>query len=136
MTNIQEFQIVKETCGYCGKLISNPYEGHKSCVRRAREMHASKMAQDGMIEKQVDEVEEYLKRHPDGPCVGRDGLTYNQRLAKQEKAKKEVELQNLRDKADRKKQLNLLERRLEALKSQIERDVAEEAEEARSYGNP
>jgi hypothetical protein len=132
-----EVSFKEEFCGYCSRPLigSSRFTGHLSCLKQARIIQATKMANEGLIEKQVDPVEEYLKAHPDGPCVGRDGLTYNQRLAKQEQARKEVKLQNLRDRADRIRQLDLMERRLEALKVAVARDEADEREEGLGNGN-
>jgi hypothetical protein len=132
MINIQYFEIVKETCGYCGKLISNPYTGHPACIKRNREEQAQKYG----VEKQADPVEAFLKAHPDGPCVGRDGLTYNQRLTKQEQVRKEAERQKVIDMAGRRRELDLLKRRLKVLKEAVAGDEAEERqEEVRSNGN-
>lgn len=75
-----------ETCGYCGKPLVGyaRIEGHKSCIKKGREMNALKMAKEGFIDsRQIDEREQFLKSHPD-TFIGPDGLTYNQRLAKQE----------------------------------------------------
>jgi hypothetical protein len=136
-TSFTEVSSKEELCGYCNlPLVGKArFEGHSQCVRNYRQMVASKMAQEGLVDK--DEVEEYLKKNPDGPAVGRDGLTYNQRLAKQEQARKDAENQRIVDRASRRKELSLLEGRLKGLEEQVAADMAEEREEeVRSSGNP
>jgi hypothetical protein len=134
MTNIQEFEIVKETCGYCGKLISNPYTCHPACIKRNREEQSIIHAQKYGLQKQADPVEAFLKAHAHSPYVDRDGLTYNQRLAKQEQAKKEDERQEIVDRASRRRELSLLQGRLKVLKDAVARDEAEEKEETQQFG--
>lgn len=114
-------------CGICGQPLMGKArsEGHAGCIRADIARQATQLASQGNS-RFVDEREEFVRSHPDN-FLGRDGLTYNQRLEKQEAERQETERQKVIELNEKKRYLAYLESQVEHLRKQISQTEVDEA---------